>query len=75
MSSAKKHIDADDGHSYVLWLGDYVGGELLFEDGTRLEDKYTWHKMGGYRIGIYHMRELNTQLYCISGLVSIPSSK
>ena len=43
----KKHIDSNDGHSYVLWLGDYVGGELLFEDGTRLEDKYTWHKING----------------------------
>jgi hypothetical protein len=43
----KKHIDANDGHSYVLWLGDYSGGALLFEDGTRLEQKYTWHKING----------------------------
>jgi hypothetical protein len=43
----KKHIDANDGHSYVLWLGDYSGGALLFEDGTRLEQKYTWHKVNG----------------------------
>ena len=43
----KKHIDANDGHSYVLWLGDYSGGALLFDDGTRLEQKYTWHKING----------------------------
>ena len=43
----KKHIDANDGHSYILWLGDYVGGALLFEDGTRLEEKYKWHKING----------------------------
>ena len=43
----KKHIDANNGHSYVLWLGDFVGGALLFEDGTRLEDKYKWHKING----------------------------
>ena len=43
----KKHIDANDGHSYVLWLGDFVGGALLFEDGTKHEEKYKWHKING----------------------------
>ena len=43
----KKHIDKNDGHSYILWLGDFTGGALLFEDGTRLEDKHKWHKING----------------------------
>ena len=43
----KKHIDKNDGHSYILWLGDFTGGALLFEDGTKLVDKYTSHKING----------------------------
>ena len=43
----KRHIDRNDGHSYILWLGDFSGGALLFEDGTKLEEKYTWHKING----------------------------
>ena len=43
----KKHVDTNDGHSYVLWLGDFSGGALLFEDGTRLDEKYKWHKING----------------------------
>ena len=43
----KKHIDKNDGHSYILRLGDFTGGALLFEDGTRLEDKHQWHKING----------------------------
>ena len=35
----KKHVDTNDGHSYILWLGDFSGGALLFEDGTRLDEK------------------------------------
>jgi hypothetical protein len=31
----------------VLFLGDFTGGALLFEDGTRLEEKYKWHKING----------------------------
>jgi len=34
-------------HSYVLFLGDFTGGALLFEDGTRIEEKYKWHKIDG----------------------------
>jgi hypothetical protein len=30
-----------------LWLGDFVGGALLFEDGTKHEEKYKWHKING----------------------------
>ena len=31
----------------MLWLGDFSGGALLFEDGTRLDEKYKWHKIDG----------------------------
>ena len=32
----EKHKDrGNTGHSYVLFLGDFTGGALLFEDGTR----------------------------------------
>ena len=43
----KKHVDTNDGHSYILWLGDFSGGALLFEDGTRIDEKYKWHKING----------------------------
>ena len=50
----EKHKDGNKGHSYVLWLGDFVGGALVFEDGQRLEEKYTWHKIDGQK---YHWNE------------------
>ena len=44
----EKHVDSGNtGHSYVLFLGDFTGGALVFEDGTRLEEKYKWHKING----------------------------
>jgi hypothetical protein len=43
----KRHRDGNDGHSYILWLGCYTGGELLFDDGTGLSEKYVWHKING----------------------------
>lgn len=43
----QKHRDGNNGHSYILWLGDFTGGALLFEDGTRIEEKYKWHKFDG----------------------------
>ena len=43
----ERHRDGNQGHSYVLWLGDFTGGALLFDDGTRLTQKYTWHKING----------------------------
>jgi hypothetical protein len=45
--TCKRHRDGNDGHSYILWLGDYKGGELLFDDGTVLSEKYVWHKING----------------------------
>ena len=44
----EKHRDSGNrDHSYVLFLGDFTGGALLFEDGTRIEEKYKWHKIDG----------------------------
>jgi hypothetical protein len=45
--TCQKHRDGNNGHSYLLWLGDFTGGALLFEDGTRIEEKYKWHKFDG----------------------------
>ena len=45
--TCKRHRDGNDGHSYILWLGCYTGGELLFDDGTVLSEKYIWHKIDG----------------------------
>ena len=52
----ERRKDGNKGHSYVLWLGDFTGGALLFDDGTRLEEKYTWHKINGQ---IHHWDELH----------------
>jgi hypothetical protein len=44
----ERHKDGGNrNHSYVLFLGDFTGGALLFEDGTRIEEKYKWHKING----------------------------
>ena len=43
----ERHRDGNKGYSYVLFLGDFEGGELIFEDGTELKQKYTWHKING----------------------------
>lgn len=43
----EKHRDGNRGFSYILFLGDFTGGALLFEDGTRLEEKYKWHRING----------------------------
>jgi len=44
----EKHRDSGNReHSYVLFLGNFTGGALLFEDGTRIEEKYKWHKIDG----------------------------
>jgi hypothetical protein len=43
----KKHTDGNTGFSYILFLGDFEGGELLFEDGTQISEKNTWHRING----------------------------
>ena len=46
--ACQKHRDGNDGHSWMLWLGDYAqGGELHFEDGAVIKDKRVWHKFQG----------------------------
>ena len=50
----ERHKDGNKGHSYILWLGDFTGGALLFDDGTRIEQKYQWHKINGQ---IHHWNE------------------
>ena len=35
-------------HSWILWLGDFTGGALNFDDGTKVEGKGVWHKINGH---------------------------
>jgi hypothetical protein len=42
-----RHRDGNKEHSYILWLGDFTGGALVFDDGTRIEEKNKWHKING----------------------------
>ena len=34
-------------HSWILWLGDFAGGALNFDDGSKVEGKREWHKING----------------------------
>ena len=63
----EKHVDSGNtGHSYVLFLGDFTGGALLFEDGTRLEEKYKWHRITGpSRTGTSPTRAPSTRSYSV----------
>ena len=45
--TCKRHVDQNDGPSWVLWLGDFDGGALVFDDGRRIDEKRTWHKIDG----------------------------
>ena len=44
---AQRHRDGNAGHSWILWLGDFTGGELNFDDGARIDKKGVWHKIDG----------------------------
>ena len=46
-AQCQRHKDANKEHSYILWLGDFTGGALVFDDGTRIEEKYKWHRING----------------------------
>ena len=35
------------GTSYILFLGEFEGGELCFEDGTVIAEQNTWHEIDG----------------------------
>ena len=30
-----------------FWLGDFTGGALVFDDWTRIDEKYKWHQIDG----------------------------
>ncbi len=34
--------------SWIMWLGDFTGGALNFDDGGKVEGKREWHKIGGH---------------------------
>jgi hypothetical protein len=53
----KRHKDKNKEHSWILWLGDYTGGELCFENGVVLSERYQWHKIDGQ---IPHWNEPHT---------------
>ena len=43
-----RHVDKyNDGHSYILILGDFEGGALAFEGGRRIEGVGEWRKFDG----------------------------
>ena len=50
----KRHKDSNKEHSWIIFLGDFTGGALCFEDGTRVEEQYKWHKIDGHQ---YHWNE------------------
>ena len=51
----KRHRDhGNKEHSYILWLGDFTGGALNFDDGTKVEGKEAWHKINGH---IHHWND------------------
>ena len=50
----KRHKDSNKEHSWIIFLGDFTGGALCFEDGTRVEEHYRWHKFDGHQ---YHWNE------------------
>ena len=52
--TCKRHKDGSDGHSWILWLGDFTGGALLFDDGTKIEQKNVWHRINGQ---VHHWNE------------------
>ena len=53
--ACKRHKDhANKEHSCILWLGDFTGGTLNFEDGTKVESKGAWHKTDGH---IHHWND------------------
>ena len=51
----KRHRDhANKEHSWIMWLGDFTGGALHFDDGAKIEGKGVWHKINGH---IHHWND------------------
>ena len=45
----KRHRDhANKEHSWIMWLGHFCGGDLHFDDGTRIRGQREWHKINGH---------------------------
>ena len=47
--------------SWIIWLGDFIGGALVFDDGRRIEEKYTCHQIDGR---VYHWNEPHEGTKC-----------
>ena len=41
------HRDGNQGTSWLLILGAFEGGALVFEDGRRIEERGVWHEIDG----------------------------
>ena len=53
--TCKRHRDyRNEGSSWILFLGNFTGGALVFDDGARVEGKGVWHKIDGHK---YHWNE------------------
>ena len=50
----ERRRDGNDRLSWIIWLGDFIGGALVFGDGRRVEEKNTWHQIDGR---VYHWNE------------------
>ena len=51
----KRHRDhANKEHSWIMWLGDFTGGTLHFDDGAKIEGRREWHKINGH---IHHWND------------------
>ena len=42
-----RHMDADYCHSWLLLLGDFTGGALVFDSGERFSQRRIWHNIYG----------------------------
>ena len=56
-----RHLDGNDGLSWIIWLGDFTGGALVLDDGRRVERKYTWKQIDGK---VYHWNEPHEGTKC-----------
>jgi hypothetical protein len=43
----QRHTDSNKAHSWIIWFGNFIGGALVFDDGVRIDEKYTWHRING----------------------------
>ncbi|MFN9907875.1 MAG: hypothetical protein ACK56F_17390, partial [bacterium] len=45
----KRHKDSNKEHSWIIFLRDFTGSALCFDDGTRIEEQYKWRKIDGHQ--------------------------